>query len=150
MRWTFMESSLFRAPFGGYRKKFDTNCVTHRETRARAGRVVIFPAVSTSTATHNTATVVADEDTILGVEDIAARYGIGRTKAYELLRDPGFPRSVVPGMTRIPLPALRAYEKAHSLAGTVANMSHAQTPAPMVVLSPPPARQAGRPRKAAA
>jgi predicted DNA-binding transcriptional regulator AlpA len=145
-----MTSSLFKAPFGGYRKKFDTSSVTQRETRALAGRVVIFPPVSTTTATHNTVTVVADDDMILDVEDIAARYGIGRTKAYELLRDPGFPRSVVPGMTRIPLAALRAYEKAHSLAGTVATMSHAQAPAPMVVLSPPPARQAGRPRKAAA
>lgn len=143
-----MESSLFRAPFGECWKKFDTNFATHRETRAWEKRVVMFPPVSTPTATRNTVTVVADDDTILDVEDIAARYGIGRTKAYELLRDPGFPRSVVPGMTRIPLAALRAYEKAHSLAGTVAAQLPSSTPT--VVLSTPPARTAGRPRKVAA
>src|SRR5579875_1812153 len=36
------------------------------------------------------------------LEDIQAHYRIGRTKALELVNDPAFLRSVVPGMHRYP------------------------------------------------
>ena len=88
---------------------------------------------------------MADDDIILDIEDIASRYGIGRTKAYDLVREPGFPATVVPGMTRIPLQALRAYERARSLAGTVAGETKAvQSAAPTIMLAPPPAKRPGR------
>ena len=87
---------------------------------------------------------MADDDRFLDVEELMSRYGIGRTKAYELLRSEGFPGTVVPGMVRIPLVALRRWETARSLAGTVAEE------APALVLAPPVAGTAGRPRKAAA
>ncbi len=102
--------------------------------------------MNTSTATSIPATVLVDDDRMLDIDDIAARYGIGRTKAYELVKSPGFPATVVPGMTRIPLQALRAYERAQSLAGTVAAGSSPDAAVtPTVVLSPPPARRPGRP-----
>jgi hypothetical protein len=109
--------------------------------------------VSTSTATRDRATVVADDDIILDIEDLAARYGIGRTKAYDLVREPGFPASIVTGMTRIPLQALRAYEKARSLAGTIAaepRPAASQPTTPTVILTPPPNRRPGRPSRNAA
>ena len=85
--------------------------------------------MNTSAATSISATVLVDDDRILDIDDIASRYGIGRTKAYELAKSPGFPATVVPGMTRIPLQALRAYERAQLLTGTVATDSSASTAA---------------------
>ena len=142
-----MTSSLFRAPFRSSQYGFDTTSPTQLPANAVPIRPGTVGHVSTATATRNTATVVADDDIILDIEDIAARYGIGRTKAYDLVREPGFPASVVPGMTRIPLQALRAYERARSLAGTVAADPTGVTtsaPAPSFVLAPPPAKRPGR------
>jgi hypothetical protein len=139
-----MTSSLLRAPFRAGHYDFDTDCPTQPQANAPWDRPVTVSLVS-ATATHETtATVLADHDTFLDIEDVAARYGIGRTKAYELLRSEGFPGTVVPGMVRIPLVALRRWETARSLAGTVAEE------APALVLAPPVATPAGRPRKAAA
>lgn len=149
-----MTSSLLRAPFRSSQCDFDTTSPTQLSAIAVPSRPGTVGHVSTSPATRNTVTVVADDDIILDIEDIAARYGIGRTKAYDLVREPGFPASVVPGMTRIPLQALRAYETARSLAGTIAaepRTAATRPVAPTVVLAPPPAKRPGRPsRKAAA
>ncbi|MFP5321563.1 MAG: helix-turn-helix domain-containing protein [Acidimicrobiia bacterium] len=91
-------------------------------------------------------------DTFLDVEDIAARYGISRTKAYELVAEPGFPASVVTGLWRVPLGALRRFELHRSLAAT--DVPGADTPAQPAgpaavgpIPSLPPARRPGRPRK---
>lgn len=148
-----MTSSLLRAPFRSSRCDFDTTSPTQLSAIAVPSRPGTVGHVSTATATRNRATVVADDDIILDIEDIAARYGIGRTKAYDLVREPGFPASVVPGMTRIPLQALRAYERAHSLARTVAADPKGVTtsaPTPSFVLAPPPAKRPGRATSTAA
>ncbi|HEX4903818.1 MAG TPA: hypothetical protein VFU93_00095, partial [Acidimicrobiales bacterium] len=79
-------------------------------------------------------------DVFVGVEGIAARYGIGRTKAYAVVTAPGFLRSVVAGMHVYPLRALRAWELAVALDGTAAAPGRAAAP------TSPPARPAGRPR----
>ncbi len=84
-----------------------------------------------------------DTEVFLDVDALAVRYSIGRGKSYELLGAPGFPRSVVPGVYRIPLAALRAWELAHSLEATVAGPGR-------LALAPPPPRSAGRPAKAVA
>jgi hypothetical protein len=83
------------------------------------------------------------EDIFLDTEALAERYSIGTTKAKELVRSGVLPASVVPGMVRIPLSALRAWEVTTSLAGTAADP--AQRTDSVAVLSPPPARRAGRP-----
>jgi len=56
---------------------------------------------------------------ILDLDDIQERYGIGRTKATEFVATDGFPKSVVPGMHRYPLAALEAWAMAHALRGTL-------------------------------
>lgn len=84
-------------------------------------------------------------DVFLDVEDLATRYDICRSKAYELVKTPGFPRSVVPGMARIPLLALQSYELSYSLDAPAGNALPALSP-----LTPAPARRAGRPAKAVA
>lgn len=149
-----MTSSLLRAPSRFQHYDFDTTSPTQLQTSAVPSRSGTLGIVSTSTATRNKATVVADDDIILDIEDIAARYGIGRTRAYDLVREPGFPATIVTGMTRIPLQALRAYDKARSLAGTIAaepRPAAGQPMTPTVILTPPPSKRPGRPsRKAAA
>ncbi len=87
---------------------------------------------------------------ILSLEDLQARYGIGKTKATELALSDEFPNTVVPGMHRYPLAALEAWETATALAGTIAEPRPATAPAaPATVIVQPPA--AGRPgRKPAA
>ena len=88
-------------------------------------------------------------DTFLDTESLAERYGIGTTKAKELVRSGVLPTSVVPGMVRIPLAALRAWELTSSLADTAADP--ARRSEQVTVLAPPAARTPGRPaRKRAA
>jgi hypothetical protein len=88
-------------------------------------------------------------DVFLDTEGIAERYRIGLTKAKELVRSPGFPASIVPGMVRIPLTALRTWETATSLADTAGDPARPSDH--VTVLAPPAARPAGRPsRKAVA
>jgi hypothetical protein len=90
-------------------------------------------------------------DTFLDTEALAERYGIGITKAKEVLRSGLLPKSVVPGMVRIPLAALRAWELTASLAGTSADPALVQGSASVTVLAPPPSGTPGRPsRKAVA
>jgi len=85
-----------------------------------------------------------DADVFVDQHGIARRYRIGRTKnGGDVVTQPGFPRSVVPGMHRFPLRALRAWELATSLAGTAADLA----PDPIVLSPPPPPRPAGRPPK---
>lgn len=86
------------------------------------------------------------------LDDIQAHYRIGRTKALELVNDPAFLRSVVPGMHRYPAAAVEAYDLAVALAGTIAEPHGA---APPVFVTPPalgkpgPKPGAGAARKAA-
>ena len=88
-------------------------------------------------------------DAFLDTEGIAERYGIGLTKAKEVVGSGRLPASIVPGMVRIPLAALRAWEMATSLAGKPGDPAPSQ--AHITVVAPPAARHAGRPaRKAAA
>ena len=61
------------------------------------------------------------------------------------MRSGALPNSVVPGMVRIPLSALRAWELATSLAGTLADP--ARSSEKVTVLAPPAARPAGRPAR---
>jgi hypothetical protein len=84
-------------------------------------------------------------DSFLDTEALAERYGIGTTKAKELVRSGTLPASVVPGMVRIPLAALRAWELASSLAGTVADPALAHGDTKLTVLNAPPAGRPGRP-----
>jgi hypothetical protein len=77
---------------------------------------------------------------ILGLEELQDRYGIGKTKAFELVHSDVFPRSVVPGMHRYPLAAIEAWELATALAGTVA----APAPPAPVIIAPPAPRSPGR------
>ena len=84
-------------------------------------------------------------DIFLGTEALAERYGIGTTKAKELVRSGNLPTTVVAGMVRIPLVALRAWELATSLADTPADP--ARNSETVTVLAPPAARPAGRPAR---
>lgn len=52
------------------------------------------------------------EDVFLTVRDIEQRYGIGRTRAYQLVKESWFPRPVVEGSYRWSLASLRAAEDA--------------------------------------
>lgn len=84
-------------------------------------------------------------DIFLDTEALAERYGIGTTKAKELVRSGDLPTTVVAGMVRIPLVALRAWELARSLADTPADP--ARSSEQVTVLAPPAARPAGRPAR---
>lgn len=81
---------------------------------------------------------------IFDLDDLMARYRIGKTKATELVQQPSFVRSVVPGMHRYPAAAIAAYELAVGLAGTVAEPSEA--PAPVIVTPPTPGRPGPKPK----
>lgn len=84
-------------------------------------------------------------DIFLDTEALAERYGIGTTNAKELVRSGALPNSVVPGMVRIPLSALRAWELTISLTDTLADPVRSSEQ--VTVLAPPPARSAGRPAR---
>jgi len=49
-------------------------------------------------------------DIFLTVQDIASRYGIGRTRAYQLVKEQWFPKPVVDGPYRWSLASVRAAE----------------------------------------
>ena len=103
----------------------------------------------TAMLTQREQNVPDPSDAFLDTEGIAERYGIGLTKAKEVVGFGRLPASIVPGMVRIPLAALRAWEMAASLAGKPGD------PAPssdlITVVAPPAARPGGRPaRKAVA
>ncbi len=88
------------------------------------------------------------EAIVVDLDGIALRYGIGRTKASELVADASFPKSVVPGMHRYPVAALEQWEVAASLSGTAAEVL---TPAAPVFVTPPaPGRPGRRPAPRAA
>lgn len=89
-------------------------------------------------------------DVFLDAEAIAEHFEVGRTKAYELLAVEGFPASVVPGMVRIPLAAIRRWVMTTSTGTPAApppstgdSPAGPDRPAPQ----PPPARRPGRPRR---
>ncbi|HUR17807.1 MAG TPA: hypothetical protein VMZ51_02575 [Acidimicrobiales bacterium] len=46
------------------------------------------------------------------MRDLEVRYGIGRTRAYQLVKEPWFPKPVVDGSGRWSLSSLRAAEQA--------------------------------------
>lgn len=83
---------------------------------------------------------------VLDLEDLQAHYRIGRTKALDLVADPSFVKSVVPGMHRYPAAAVAARDMAVSLAGSPADPARAVPPPPVVVMPPAPARPGPRPR----
>jgi hypothetical protein len=85
---------------------------------------------------------------MLDLEDIQAHYGIGRTKALELVNTSEFLNSVVPGMHRYPAPAVEAYDLAVALAGTVADPATVPAPAPVVISPPAPGRPGPKPKSA--
>lgn len=82
------------------------------------------------------------------LDDIQAHYRIGSTKASELVNDPGFLNSVVPGMHRYPAAAIEAYDLAVALAGTVADPANAAAPPPVVVARPAPGKPGPKPKPA--
>lgn len=51
-------------------------------------------------------------DVFLTMRDIERRYGIGRTRAYQLVKEAWFPKPVVEGSGRWSLASLRAAEEA--------------------------------------
>jgi predicted DNA-binding transcriptional regulator AlpA len=54
-------------------------------------------------------------DVFLSVGDLQARYGIGRTRVYQLIKEPWFPHPVVDGTYRWSLASLREAEAARAL-----------------------------------
>ncbi|CAN5363244.1 hypothetical protein BH23ACT9_BH23ACT9_16500 [soil metagenome] len=78
-------------------------------------------------------------DVLLGIDDLQVRYRCGRTKAFNIAGEDSFPNSVTSHTILIPLIALRAWELATAVAGTVAE------PKPPTVIAPPAAKSAGRP-----
>jgi predicted DNA-binding transcriptional regulator AlpA len=81
---------------------------------------------------------------LIGIEGLQERYGIGRTTAYRLVAQPGFPARAPGGRDwRAPLASVLAWELAVSLGPTLAALA---ATAPSPVPAPRPARR-GRPRK---
>lgn len=77
-------------------------------------------------------------DTMLGAADLQHRYGSGRDKTQDLIKEPGFVRSILPGTGWVAsLEALQVWELAHQLTGTVAAL-------PQNLPSPPAAGRPGR------
>jgi hypothetical protein len=99
---------------------------------------------------HNSAEAHTTEPdhAMLDLEGIQVHYRIGKTKATELVNDPSFVRSVVPGMHRYPVAAVEARDLAVALAGTVADPAKAAPPAPVVITPPAPGRPGPKPRAA--
>lgn len=103
---------------------------------------------------HMPATIGAEAPTpiplhrMFDLDDIQAHYRIGRTRALELVSDPAFLRSVVPGMHRYPAAAVEAYDLAVALAGTVAELATAAPLAPVVITPPAPGRPGPKPKSA--
>lgn len=117
--------------------------------RGRAGGPLATPAgprtVGSMTETQLVPTPPGAAPVVLDLAGVQARYGIGKTKAIELVNSPGFPAAVVPGMHRYPLAALEAWELAHSLAGTLADPARAAAPAPVIVAAPERGRPGPKP-----
>lgn len=82
------------------------------------------------------------------LDDIQAHYRIAKTKATEVVNDPGFLNSVVPGMHRYPAAAIEIYDLAVALAGTVADPANAHSAAPIVIAPPAPAKPGPKPKPA--
>ena len=107
------------------------------------------PAVSASAGTRSTvrsmtapsATTSPEKPLFLDLEGVQSRYGFGKTKATELVQRPGFVKSVVLGMHRLPVAALEIWKLATALEGTVAEPA---PPSPPVVVTPPAPGRPGR------
>lgn len=92
---------------------------------------------------------------MLDLDDIQARYRIGKTKANELVALPGFPNSVVPGTHRYPAAAIDAYDFAAALAydfaaalaGTVADPAKDKPTPPVVITRPAPGDPGPKPKR---
>lgn len=138
----------FDASGGKWAQTRGTNPVPERRGLVDAGSTLgTFRAMDESTSPEGRA---GQTSVVVDLDGIQIRYGIGKTKATELVAAEGFPNSVVPGMHRYPLTALERWEVAHALAGTIAEPSPPQGP---VVLAPPapgrPGRRPGSTREAA-
>lgn len=140
-----MTFSLLRGGFPAPADGIDTTSLTQDAANAwPEGRRTV-----TAMLTQREQNVPDPSDAFLDTEGIAERYGIGLTKAKEVVGSGRLPASIVPGMVRIPLAALRAWEMATSLAGKPGDPAPSQDH--ITVVAPPAARHAGRPaRKAAA
>lgn len=82
------------------------------------------------------------------LEDIQSHYRIAKTKTTELVNDPAFLNSVVPGMHRYPEAAIEAYDLAVALAGTAADPANATPPPPVVIARPAPGKPGPKPKPA--
>ncbi len=86
---------------------------------------------------------------VLDLEGIADRYRIGKTKATEVVQEPGFLNSVVPGMHRYSVVALEILELHVALAGTIADPAlTAAATAPVIVARPAAGRPGPKPGSA--
>jgi len=133
---------------GGFRiadGEIDTTSLTQRAAIAGPERLRTVSAMPTQPEQ-----ITPDpSDIFLDTEGLAERYGIGLTKAKEMVRSGLLPASIVPGMVRISLAALRVWEMASSLEGTPADPARSSDQ--ITPVAPPAARSAGRPaRKAVA
>ena len=90
-------------------------------------------------------TVPSTAKSMLDLEDLQAHYGIGKTKASDLVKDPSFLNSVVPGMHRYPAAAIEAYDLAVALAGTIADPARTAPVAPVVIAPPAKAKPGPKP-----
>lgn len=121
--------------------------------RPRVARHRLIPdagagPVRSMTHNHDGAEAPTPIHAMFDLDDLQAHYGIGKTKATELVNQPGFLTSVVPGMHRYPAAAVEAYGLAVALAGTVADPAKAVPPAPVVIAPPAPGRPGPKPRSA--
>lgn len=98
---------------------------------------------------HHSAEAHITSPAILDLEGIADRYEIGKTKATEVVNDPGFLNSLVEGMHRYLVAGLEILELHRSLAGTVADPSAVAPPSPPVVITrPAPGKPGPKPKSA--
>jgi hypothetical protein len=98
--------------------------------------------------TNTTATMAAlPETTTVDLQGLMVRYRVGKDKVRDVYEQPGFPRSVVPGMHRWPLAAIEAWEYHSALAGTVADpvRFNQPAPAPVIITKPAPAKTGPKP-----
>jgi hypothetical protein len=60
------------------------------------------------------ATEISECDVFLTVQDVSRRYGLGKTRTYQLIHEPWFPTPVIDGPYRWSLASLRAAERARA------------------------------------
>ncbi len=66
-------------------------------------------SIKTCTNTYNAIGGIAMEKTTMSVQELSAQIGISLPKAYELVKDPGFPTIKVGARILIPVEAFREW-----------------------------------------